>query len=271
MTECERSSTIVFEHVVEVILQIEKGGSDGLPENASIIKTRGWKMLPSIISENSRAWASKKENAECRYCDFLLGERADRGNREPWNKIIYESDNFVVVPTLGSLVEGWLLIVTKEHFLCMGALPDTFRKEIEAVVDFTSNAITHSFNTPTIFEHGPSREGSDIGCGIDHAHLHLVPLKFSLLAQARKSKELNELVWSHSRDDFHQLQNLHRQGKSYLYIKEPNSESVYCTPEAVPCQSLRRIIARTIGIESAYDYNKYHFESNVERTIRTLQ
>ena len=39
-----------------------------------------------------------------------------------WNEPILESQNFVVVPSLGSLVEGWTLLLPKSHYLSMGAL-----------------------------------------------------------------------------------------------------------------------------------------------------
>ena len=40
-------------------------------------------------------------------------------------------------------------------------------------------------STPvTMFEHGASHTGSIMGCGVDHAHVHLVPLDFNLAEEA---------------------------------------------------------------------------------------
>lgn len=228
-------------------------------------------MLHVVISENLRASSSNQGNTECRYCNFLLEKNGDRGNSEPWNTVLYESDNFVVVPTLGSLVEGWLLIVSKEHLLCMGAVTNILRGELEDVIGFTKNVLKNAYEPLTIFEHGPSREGTSVGCGVDHAHIHLVPLKFSLLTEARVSEEVGEYEWNICRGDLWQLGELYQQGKAYLYIKEPGSESVYCTPKSVPCQSLRRIIARKLGVGDKYDYNQHPFKSAVESTIKTVQ
>jgi hypothetical protein len=153
----------------------------------------------------------------------------------------------------------------------MGAVPDILRGELEDVVDFTSDVITRAYHSPTIFEHGPSEEGTDVGCGIDHAHLHLMPLQFSLVEQVKKNEELSGLTWSKCEGDLCQLQNLYRQRKPYLYIKDPGRESVYSIPERVSCQCLRRVVAHKLGIENEYDYNKFHFAINAERTINSLR
>lgn len=44
--------------------------------------------------------------------------------RQSWDNPVFESRNFVVVPSLGSLVEGWMLLLPKKHLLSMGALPE---------------------------------------------------------------------------------------------------------------------------------------------------
>ncbi len=40
---------------------------------------------------------------------------------DPWDQVLLETANFVVVPTIGAIVEGWLLVVSKEGLVCMGA------------------------------------------------------------------------------------------------------------------------------------------------------
>ena len=40
----------------------------------------------------------------------------------PENTIIEESDNFIVLPTIGALVDGYLMIVSKKHINSMSEL-----------------------------------------------------------------------------------------------------------------------------------------------------
>jgi diadenosine tetraphosphate (Ap4A) HIT family hydrolase len=51
-------------------------------------------------------------------CCFCERGAAD----EFWNKPVFETSKFVVLPSLGSLVEGWLLLIPRKHAICLGAL-----------------------------------------------------------------------------------------------------------------------------------------------------
>jgi hypothetical protein len=53
---------------------------------------------------------------DCKFCAKLKAQAA----RAPWNEFLIETENFAVVPSLGALVEGWLLMVPKEHYISMG-------------------------------------------------------------------------------------------------------------------------------------------------------
>ena len=54
---------------------------------------------------------------------ILCSELAVSAEKAPWSAPLVETENFVVVPSLGALVEGWLLIVPKAHHISYGALP----------------------------------------------------------------------------------------------------------------------------------------------------
>lgn len=224
-------------------------------------------VLKSIYKLEVKAPRHKQN--ECKYCRNLLGGK--RTSQEPWNTILYESDNFAVVPTLGSMIEGWLLVVTKEHYLCMGAIPPSLWSELRCMLDLTTKAVARDYTPPTIFEHGPKWEELSVGCGIDHAHLHVVPLHFSLIARAKESTELGRFPWFQLESVWSSLSQLHQSKQSYIYIKESSKMSYYCTPDAVPCQSLRRIIARELMIPTLYNYNDYTFRENVESTISSVK
>jgi ATP adenylyltransferase len=100
-----------------------------------------------------------------------------------YNKPIIESENFLVIPSLGSLIEGWLLIVPKKYHLNISQLSLADMVELEMVIAelgrrFLSMVSKDQF---VIFEHGPTLENSVAGCGVDYAHLHWVPTNFDLL------------------------------------------------------------------------------------------
>jgi hypothetical protein len=153
----------------------------------------------------------------------------------------------------------------------MGAIPTFLHDELQEVVGFASDILEHVYVAPTVFEHGPSEEGQDVGCGVDHAHFHLVPLRFSLLCSSKETDNLRTLSWVRAENSVSSLRELHQRGKPYLYIREPGGDGFCCIANSLPCQSLRRVIARSLGVESKYDYNDHCFLENVSRTIQALK
>src|SRR5690349_14094182 len=99
---------------------------------------------------------------ECRLC-------FNSSQSEFWNEPLFESRHFFVVPSLGALVEGWLLLVPKDHFICIGELPESMIAEMESVQTTVTSFLTECYGHATIFEHGPHTDKLQIGCGVDHA------------------------------------------------------------------------------------------------------
>jgi len=78
------------------------------------------------------------------------------------------------MPTIGQLFSGSLLLLPELHVeVCADLLPDdrsSLFKTIETATDVLSQ-----IGNPLILEHGARRDSS-FGCGIYHAHLHIVPI-----------------------------------------------------------------------------------------------
>lgn len=213
------------------------------------------------------AAAHRRVEAGCAYCSsFLVGRRS-----RPWDTVLFESDNFVVVPTRGAIVEGWLLVVSKEHVLCMGALARGIHRELCEIVEHTSSVFEQAYGRPTVFEHGPSKTGLGIGCGVDHAHLHLVPLDFSLRSATARSLERFRANWVPSAEGLGSLKGLHELGRSYLYLAEPGASAVHCASDTLPCQFMRRVIAKECGLLEEYDYHTHPRQVSVVKTVDRLR
>lgn len=60
-------------------------------------------------------------NDNCRFCNF--------DSSKIFNTILEETDNFLVIPALGSLVDGYVLIITKEHLYNMNQLDNELKVE----------------------------------------------------------------------------------------------------------------------------------------------
>jgi len=90
------------------------------------------------------------------------------------SRIVAETDHFVAMPAIGQLFKGSLLILPRTHVETTAKLDPQRREELILFLDSLTR-ILQNIGNPVCFEHGAlSCTGG--GCGIYHAHLHLVPL-----------------------------------------------------------------------------------------------
>src|ERR1700721_2859884 len=98
-----------------------------------------------------------------------------------YNKSLFETEHFKVIPSLGSLVEGWVMIVPKEFYISFGAIANSaIYNELDDLIQNLGQVIKMEFGDFVIFEHGPVVRKSLIGCSVDYAHLHFVPARVNL-------------------------------------------------------------------------------------------
>jgi ATP adenylyltransferase len=181
-----------------------------------------------------------------------------------WNEPLFESEHFIVLPSLGALVEGWLLLVPKDHFICIGALPESVIAEMEGIKAVVTSFLTECYGDLSVFEHGPHVEKLQIGCGVDHAHLHFVPLTFDL-ANAVAPFLPRDITWSSAR--YQECRNAFLRGEDYLYFEQPLGNGRIAINTAFDGQIFRRGIAATLGRLDEYNWREHPQFSNITATI----
>ena len=199
-------------------------------------------------------------------CNLCLGNPT--GVVRPWNEPLFESRNFVALPSLGALVEGWLLLVPKRHFISLGALPDSMLDEMQAFKQFLCSVLTACYGTVSAFEHGPSAATRAVGCGVDHAHLHLVPIPFDL-SVATKPLLATEITWKHA--DMEDCKAAYQRQDDYLYLEQPISSGRLAVHERFGSQIFRRAIASQLGVPDEYNWHEYDQLPIVMATIQTVR
>ena len=200
-------------------------------------------------------------------CILCADLRAETG-AAPWNRPLAETPHFVVVPSLGALVEGWLLVVPKEHYISMGAMPNELRAEADSLVPEVREFLRSSYNSPVVeFEHGPSAALHGTGCGVDHAHLHLVPLACDLLRGVEpfvhSSVEWKPCTWAERIAAF-------ERGWDYLYLKPEGKPGLIAVSDDFGSQVFRRAIAAQLGRANEFSWREYPRVEVVQSTIAAL-
>ena len=175
----------------------------------------------------------------------------------PENTIIDESENFIVLPSIGALVDGYLMIVSKKHINSMSALKENQRIEYELLIEKYRNKFKKIYNKfPIIFEYGSPINNSDMkASSVIHAHTHIVNYEF--IDENQVIKKLN----------FERIDNLNYLSRKQNYIMYINQKNIYYISynfESIS-QMMRKIIAKELGYEDKFDwkkrnvYRKYQF------------
>jgi hypothetical protein len=139
--------------------------------------------------------------------------------------------------------------------------------EFEVGIQQACAIIQAKFGPATVFESGPSYKGTSIGCGIDHVHVHVLPLQFSLGEATRRIfTNIDWMIWK----GFRQLQDLHTLGEPYYYIKEPAREPLYTVPTIRSSQLFRKVIAAETGQTDLWDYSRHYGRSNAMETLKAV-
>lgn len=151
---------------------------------------------------------------------------------------VVESDNFRVFPTLGQIVEGYLLIVPKEHYACIGAMPEPILEELIELKQEVDKRVTKAYQKPIYFEHG------GIGQTIFHAHMHVIPFppekEDKVFEVYRKDFPINRRLAS-----LKDLKDVWKKDGMYLYYEVNDHKFAFYT-HIVPMYA-RIVVANALG------------------------
>ena len=191
---------------------------------------------------------------KCIFCDI------DHSKIE--NTIIEEKDYFYILPTLGSLVDGYILIVTKRHINSMSELNENELIEYKNIIEKYKNLFKKIYNkTPIVFEHGTPNQNSEMKANsVTHAHTHIVNINFS------NEKEILEKY------NFKQINDFKEINKNTNYIKYISNNKIYITYNFPSVSQLMRIlIAEELNYKDKFDWKKERFDENIISTIERIK
>ena len=181
----------------------------------------------------------------------------DKSKRE--NTILEETTYFYVIPTVGSLVVGYVLILCKRHIYSMAELNNKEQKEYEDLIEKYRNIFKSIYKKyPIVFEHGsPNIENKTKANSIDHAHTHIVNYQYKNEEKIIKNLNFNPIG---------ELTQLTKKQNYILYIN-PNKVIYMTTNFPSISQLMRLVMAKELKIESKYKWEKETFKENIEQTI----
>ncbi|WP_158581727.1 HIT family protein [Actinomadura spongiicola] len=170
-----------------------------------------------------------------------------------------------MIPDLAPLVEGHVLLVTREHHQCAAMFGPEMWVRARRWRHRVARLYHRAYGTDELllFEHGPARPQGGGAC-IDHAHWHFIP----------GTHDLRALVEAHghrgARADHGALRAHLRTGRSYLLIEEDGVATVH-PGDGVRSQFLRWAVTATRQDETWRWQETFGLPESRRRFFRTLQ
>jgi diadenosine tetraphosphate (Ap4A) HIT family hydrolase len=170
------------------------------------------------------------------------------------NRIIGETKNFLIMPMVGPLVPGYLLVVSKEHYWSFSHLPKDIYYEVEIIQELLNELFERYFTKPLYFEHGAMSDIKKGGCCSVHAHLHCVGVEIDVYKYiAKKNMLYNELY------EFTELSQMSDKNIPYIYYQNQNGNKFVFKAENIESQYVRKLIGKKLGY-----YDRLEWSENIQ-------
>jgi diadenosine tetraphosphate (Ap4A) HIT family hydrolase len=123
---------------------------------------------------------------ECPFCAIV-----DDGVSPVWrylfpdaadSEVVWSSDLFTVALDTAPIVEGHLLLISNDHITSLAGNIHEAAAMLEDAKAAAENLVSEVYGDFTYFEHGALSFTRHAGACVDHAHLHILPGSYNILA-----------------------------------------------------------------------------------------
>ncbi len=196
------------------------------------------------------------KHADCFFCKEVENPNLNILSK---NRKVFETENFVVFPTVGCFVIGYLLIMPKQHFLSFGDLDAMMIEELNGIVKRISKFNKQNYGKECIiFEHGTKDLTKLTSTSIMHAHIHIIPFENNIIKFLPNGCELKKIGG---------FEDLKYEQDNYLYIRDIYKNDYIVKNAGYPSQFFRKVACECIGIPDCWEWQKYDFKENMEKTL----
>lgn len=190
------------------------------------------------------------------------------GNDVAFTYLLYETSNFVVMPSIGSLMPGYLLVVPKLHVLSFGHLPSELDAELQSILATLVEWHSSTFSTKSIFfEHGSVSFTKRGGSCTDHAHLHIVPVPKSVDLVAGMYRDFSTRCVA----DLAALRAQVESDLPYLLLRHHDGSVYVADAPHAKSQHLRRDLVHQLGLGEVWDWSVFPGAEHILATIRCFK
>ena len=188
-------------------------------------------------------------------CDCMVC-RIVNGNPIRPEHILYETENFFVIPGVGAFFDGYVMVCPKRHIMSFAECTDDEFEEFLQVLNDIRFILKAIYKKEVfVFECGSGRNGGGKhSTSIVHAHIHFAVTDMPVLQCVQKSGIHPGLICP---------ADLHKYGEYpyMLYIDQEDNWYIASDPDSYyPRQHPRQVLADYMGLKKGmYNWRKHKF------------
>jgi len=210
----------------------------------------------------------------CTLCDEIRDETANLFHDVIGNKvgiksrILFQDENWIVIPAIGAFTLGYLLIISRAHFLSIAELKNKLYSSFEQLLSKIGIILNKQFGGSYIaFEHGTITPEYRLSCCVDHMHLHIIPFAKNCWQDIVQKYNFaySEIAVFSDIKSYVKTNNV----KSYLLFQNVDQRRyvIDSSKNIFPSQFFRQVISKEINTELKWDWRHYFYEDNILKTI----
>ena len=200
-------------------------------------------------------------SVRCHLCSQIAGHPGNDllssvlGDDSYVRRVALETENFALVPSVGPIADGHVLLCPKRHLCSFSGIPILMDAEFGQIKAMTIALLTSKFAKPIhCFEHGMRRDGSRVLCTVEHAHLHFVPapvdVRDVLGCEADPWVPIESTLLSLAAETG---------GDEYLMYETPSRQSYVMRADnrEIESQYIRKVFAAKMGEAETWNWRDY--------------
>lgn len=210
----------------------------------------------------------ENQNSECNACRLCQVVNKPEHDREIEDTLLDQTDHFQWIPGLGSFVEGYSLVTSKNHVLNTGCFNTDIIDELELVIQKIRKMLRRVYEKGSIvFEHGSMGNRNYAGSCIEHQHMHILPADLSHVPKVLSDNFVNHGPMNSMKG----LIEFNRNRVPYIYYASISGEHNVFEVQVLPRQYLRQVIAAECGHPQDWDWREKPFKENIKRFVTKVK
>lgn len=198
----------------------------------------------------------------CEFCDEFKSFPDSRigkiyGKEGLRSRIVDSTGNFAAIPTIGPIIPNSYLVLPFQHYETFARIPSSLYDESLQLINQVERKIGKKC---ILFEHG-AQKCTNSGCGIYHAHIHIVPI----LSDFSHSEIVGEhaLIGSNFADAMHTLSCaanyvLYRNNNGFFFFNEYGIDR----QEIFTSQFFRKWLHKRFSSSKSWNWRDYNSVEN---------